>query len=40
MIINKENAQFLMYAAKTVPAIVAKPPVMMAWISDRVSRDK
>jgi len=25
-----------MYAAKTLPAIVANPPVMTAWISDLV----
>lgn len=29
-----------MYAARTVPAIVAKPPVITAWISDSVNLDK
>ena len=29
-----------MYAAITVPAIVAKPPVQTAWISDTVNLSK
>ena len=37
---NGMGARLLMYAASTVPAMVAKPPVMMAWISDMVSRER